>query len=397
MEIKSGTLILLVSLLIACAPQDGDTRQEAEEEVDSQAKEAFVYLGTYTRGVSEGIYIYRINLDSGDLTPVGVQSGVVNPSFLAIHPNHRYLYSVAEVGEFAEKDSGGVAAFSIDQKTGLLTRLNEQPSMGRGPCHLSIDQSGKYVLVANYGGGSVTVLPVAEGGRLAEPSCSIRHEGSSVDPKRQKKPYAHSINPGPEGKFVFAADLGTDKIFVYRLDLTKGILLPNQERWATVAPGSGPRHFCFLPNGRFAYVINEMACTITAFSYDPDRGVLTKIQTVPTLPEGVELEAKSTAEVLPSPSGRFLYGSNRGHDSIVVFAVDEETGKLTYVEHESTQGQTPRNFGIDPTGQFLLAANQNSDTVVVFRIDAATGELEPTGEVIQVPTPVCVRFLAIGS
>jgi len=357
--------------------------------------EAFVYIGTYTRGDSEGIYVYRMDLDAGTLESVGVQSGVENPTFLAIHPNGRNLYSVAEVGEFAEMDSGGVSAFSIDPKTGLLTQLNQQPSMGKGPCHISVDRSGKHVLVANYGGGSVTVLPIREGGALGEPTCSVQHEGSSVNPKRQQKPFAHSINPGPTGRFVFAADLGTDKIFVYELSQIEGTLTPNEVPWASVAPGSGPRHFSFRPDGKFAYVINEMACTVTAFSYDADRGVLTEVQTVPTLPEGVELERKSTAEVLLSPSGKFLYGSNRGHDSIVVFGVDEEKGTLTYVEHESTQGQTPRNFGIDPTGRFLLAANQDSDTVVVFRIDPATGALEPTGKVLAVPNPVCVRFLPV--
>jgi 6-phosphogluconolactonase len=395
-----STLLVLVSLLIACGSQGEDAAVKSErggESTDSGIKEAFVYFGTYTRGESEGIYIYRINLETGDLSPVGVQSGIANPSFLAIHPNQRYLYSVAEVGEFAEMDSGGVAAFAIDPETGLLTPLNQQPSMGKGPCHVSIDKSGKNVLVANYSGGSVTVIPIAEDGQLAEPSCTIQHEGSSIDPQRQKKPYAHSINPGPEGKFVFAADLGTDKIFIYRIDPALGMLVPNDEPWATVAPGSGPRHFSFHPNGRFAYVINEMACTITAFSYDAERGALREIQTVPTLPDGEDLEGKSTAEVLVSPSGRFLYGSNRGHDSIVVFAVDEQKGTLTLVEHEPTQGQTPRNFGIDPTGRFLLAANQNSHTVVVFQIDDNTGELTPTGKVLDIPIPVCVRFLPIAS
>ncbi len=391
-------LSILMCLFIACAPSgqsNDESVGETAQKISSNFREAFVYIGTYTRGESEGIYTYRMNLDAGTLTPEGTQSGITNPSFLAIHPNHRNLYAVAEVEQFAEVDSGAVAAFSIDPKTGLLTLLNQQPSMGKGPCHVSVDKSGQYVLVANYGGGNVTVLPVMEGGRLGEPTCTIQHEGSSVDPRRQRKPYAHSINSDPQGRFVFAADLGTDKIYIYRLNQTDGSLSPNEPAWVSVAPGSGPRHFGFRPDGKYAYVINEMACTITAFSYDSEHGILTEIQTVPTLPEGVELDDNSTAEILLSPSGRFLYGSNRGHDSIVVFAVDEKAGTLTYVEHESTQGQTPRNFGIDPNGQFLLAANQDSDTVVVFRIDPTTGKLEPTGEVVQVPTPVCVRFLPI--
>jgi 6-phosphogluconolactonase len=265
--------------------------------------------------------------------------------------------------------------------------------MGKGPCHISVDNTGQYVLVANYGGGSVTVLPIEKDGSLGEPSCSIKHQGSSVDPQRQQKPYAHSINPAPTGNLVFVADLGTDKIFIYQLDPTSGVLTPHQIPSVSVAPGSGPRHFTFRPDGKFAYVINEMACTITAFSYDPEKGKLTEVQTISTLPEGTDLEGMSTAEVLVSPSGKFLYGSNRGHDSIVVFEIDQADGTLSYVEHEPTRGKTPRNFGIDPSGRFLLAANQDSDSIVVFKIDPLTGRLEPTGEVVTVPAPVCIRFL----
>ena len=383
-------LCILGGLLAACAP---DERAPTEEEAETSLQETLVYIGTYTRSGSEGIYIYRLNPESGALTPVGVRGGVENPSFLAIHPNGRFLYSVAEVAEFSDLDSGGVAAFSIDPGNGLLNPLNQQPSMGRGPCHVSVDQTGKHVLVANYGGGSVASLPIREDGSLGEPSSSVKHEGSSVDPRRQKQPYAHSINPGPTGNLVFAADLGTDKIFIYQLNPETGVLTPHQVPSASVAPGSGPRHFTFSPDGRFAYVINEMLCTVTAFSYDPEEGSLTEIQTIPTLPEGTDLEGMSTAEVLVSPDGRFLYGSNRGHNSIVVFEISEEDGTLRFVERESTQGETPRNFGIDPSGRFLLAANQNSDSVVVFKIDPSSGGLEPTGTTIQVPTPVCVRFL----
>jgi 6-phosphogluconolactonase len=252
------------------------------------------------------------------------------------------------------------------------------------------------VLVANYGGGSVASLPVGPDGRLAPASAAIRHSGEVVDPKRQGGPHAHSVNLDAANRFAFVADLGLDRVFVYRFDPQAGSLTPNDPPAARTAPRSGPRHFAFHPDGRRAYVINEINCTVTGFDYDPERGALTEFQTVPTLPAGVEVKpSDSTAEVQVHPSGKFLYGSNRGHDSIVSFAIDPASGRLTLIGHEPTQGKTPRNFGIDPTGRYLLAANQDSGTIVVFRIDPATGKLEPTGHTAEVPAPVCVKFLAI--
>jgi 6-phosphogluconolactonase len=257
-----------------------------------------------------------------------------------------------------------------------------------------VDRQGRNVLVANYGGGSVAVLPIGADGRLQAPSSVVQHTGSSVDPNRQKEPHAHSINVDADNRFAYAADLGLDKILIYRFDVAKGTLTPNDPPFAQVEPGSGPRHFAFHPQGRFAYVINEMRCTVTAFAHDAARGGLSAIQTISTLPQGQSVQKGfSTAEVQVHPSGRFLYGSNRGHDTIAVFAIDEKTGRLTPVHHEPTQGSTPRNFGIDPAGRFLLAANQRSDTVVVFRIDAATGRLAPAGHRIEVGAPVCVKFV----
>jgi 6-phosphogluconolactonase len=357
---------------------------------------AWVYVGTYTNGKSEGIYLLEMNLATGELTPRGVAAKVKNPSFLAIHPNRRFLYAVNEIADFEGKPAGGVAAFAIDAKTGMLTLLNQQPSGGPGPCHVVVDPSGKNVLVANYGGGSVASLPIDEEGRLEPAASVIQHQGASVNPSRQKEPHAHSINLDAKGRFAFAADLGVDKIFVYKFDAEKGTLTPNDPPSAGVEPGSGPRHFAFHPQGKYAYVINEMSLTVTAFKYDAERGVLSAIQTISTLPPNTKGQGLSTAEVVVHPSGKFLYGSNRGHDTIAVFSIDESTGKLTRVENEPTQGRTPRNFAVDPTGKWLLAENQGSDTIVVFRVNPQTGELDATGARVEVPSPVCVRFLRVG-
>jgi 6-phosphogluconolactonase len=252
------------------------------------------------------------------------------------------------------------------------------------------------VLVSNYGGGSVAVLPIGSDGLLKPASAFIQHTGSSVNKERQSAPRAHSVNLDPGNRFAYAADLGLDKVLIYRFDADKGSLVANDPPFAAVAPGAGPRHFAFHPSGRFAYVINEINVTLTAFRSDPERGALTEIETVSTLPPGVAMQQGfSTADVRLHPSGKFLYGSNRGYDSIVVFAVDEKTGRLTQLQNESTQGSTPRGFGIDPTGTYLLAANQRSDSVVVFRIDQKTGRLRPTGQKIEVGAPACVKFAAV--
>jgi 6-phosphogluconolactonase len=274
----------------------------------------------------------------------------------------------------------------------MLTQLNQQSSGGSGPCYITVDKVGQNVLVANYGGGSVSVLPLHPDRTLGEASCFIQHQGKGSDPNRQEAPHAHSINLDLANRFAFAADLGLDKILIYRFDATAGKLTPNQPAYVELQPGSGPRHFSFDPSGKFAYVINEMLLTVTAFSYQPDKGILTEIQTTSTLPEGATGTNFSTAEVQVHPSGKFLYGSNRGHDTIAVFSIDTSTGKLTQVEHQSTRGKTPRNFGIDPSGKFLLAANQDSGNLAVFRIDGKSGRLSFLSEV-KVPKPVCVKFL----
>ena len=350
------------------------------------AAEFLVYFGTYTRGSSKGIYVSRLDTATAKLTEPNLAAETPNPSFVALHPNRKFLYAVSEGGK-----AGAVSAFAIDPKTGRLAFLNKVSSQGGGPCHLNVDKTGKNVVVVNYGTGSTAVLPVEPDGKLREASSFIQHKGSSADKSRQEGPHAHSVNFSADNGFAVVADLGLDQVLVFKFDAAKGTIAPNDPPYASVAPGSGPRHFAFHPGGKFAYVINEMKCTVTAFSWDAKRGVLKEIQTIGTTPAGFTGE-NDTAEVQVHPNGKFLYGSNRGHNSIAVFAIDRKKGTLTPIEHVSTQGKIPRNFGIDPTGSFLLAANQDTDNVVVFRIDAKTGRLTPTGQVLQVGTPVCVKF-----
>jgi 6-phosphogluconolactonase len=358
--------------------------------------ETLVYLGTYTGEKSKGIYLSRLDLTSGALSAPELVAETPSPSFLAVHSSHRYLYAVNEVGKFEGKPTGSVSAFAVDSLSGKLTALNQQSSGGSGPAHLVVDRTGTNVLVANYGGGSVAVLPINErNGTLKPPSATVQHTGSGPNPERQKAPHAHSINVDAANRLAYAADLGLDKILIYRFNPKEGSLVANDPPFAPVEPGAGPRHFAFHPEGQFAYVINEMHCTITAFTVDPKTGALKALQTISTLPAGRSVEKGfSTAEIQVHPSGRFLYGSNRGHDSVAVFAIDQKTGQLTLVEHEPTGGSTPRNFGIDPTGAYLLAANQRSDSVLVFRIDQKTGALADTGHKIEVGSPVCVKFIA---
>ncbi len=304
---------------------------------------------------------------------------------------HKFLYAVSEVVTLGGKPTGGVVAFAVDKATGNLTRLNEQPSEGAGPCHLIVDKSGKNVLVANYEGGTVAVLPIDETGRLKPASSVIAHHGKGPNRERQEGPHAHSINVDPANRFAFAADLGADRIFIYRFDPAAGKLTPNDPPAVVIAPGSGPRHFAFHPTGRFAYVINELASTITAFWYDAESGSLSTVQTISTLPKGFKGE-NTTAEIVVHPSGKFVYGSNRGHDSIAIFSVDAASGHLTAIGHEPTQGRTPRNFSIDPTGTYLLAANLDSNSVTVFRLDPATGRLKATGQKVPVHKPSCIKW-----
>jgi 6-phosphogluconolactonase len=375
---RLATLSLLASLLfgIASAAEPGKT--------------LWVYFGTYTGGKSKGIYLAELDTATGTLTSKGLAAETSNPSFLAIHPSHKFLVAVGEIANFGGKKEGAASSFTIEPKSGKLTLINQESSKGGGPCHVSIDKTGKNALVANYGGGSVACIPIGDDGKLAPASAFIQHTGTGPDKSRQQGPHAHSINLDPANRFAVAADLGLDKVFIYRFDPAKGSLTPNDPAFGATPPGAGPRHFSFHPSGQYGYVCDEMTSAVTAFSYD--KGVLKEIQTISTLPEPVK--GNSTAEIQVHPSGKFVYCSNRGHNSIAMFSIDPDTGKLTRIGNESTQGKTPRNFGIDPSGTFLLAANQDSGNVVVFKIDPATGKLKATGSSLEVPNPVCVRMMA---
>src|ERR1035437_10369710 len=375
--------LLLLTLLAAAAPKE------------RQGKYLF-YVGTYTEegGKSKGIYAYRFDASTAEITPLGLAAETTNPSFVALHPNGRFLYAVNEVGNYKGPNSGGVSAFSIDRATGKLTFLNEVPSRGADPCYIIVDKTGKYVLVANYTGGSVAVFPVLGDGKLGEASAFVQHTGHGANPTRQEGPHAYSIDLSPDNRFAMVDDLGLDELLVYKFDSAKGSLTPNDPPFAQLDAGAGPRHFVLRPDGKFAYVISEMGHTVTVFSNDAASGRLQLLQTVTTLPKDFT-GRNDDAEIRVHPSGKFLYASNRGDDSIAIYAIDQSKGTLAQVGSIHTGGKEPRNFEIDPTGTLLFAANQKSDNIVVFRIDAKTGGLTATGQALDVGSPVCVKFLRI--
>jgi 6-phosphogluconolactonase len=354
----------------------------------------WVFIGTYTNGKSKGIYRCELSLLTGKLSKPVVAAELRSPSFLAIHPNHRFLYAVNESG--SGKNTGAVSALTLDPATGGLKFLNEQSSGGEGPCHINVDKAGRNVLIANYGSGSAAVLPVGTDGKIAPISSLVQHKGSSVDKSRQEGPHAHSINLDAANRFAFVADLGLDKVMIYRFDADKGTITANDPAFLTLEAGSGPRHFALHPDGKSAYVNGEMAMTITACDYDAGTGTLTARQTLSTLPEGADRKGASTAEVVVHQSGKFVYVSNRGHNSIAIFTIDPMTRKLTAAGHQSENIKTPRNFAIDPSGTFLVVANQDGHSLVVFRINQKTGALESSGNMAEVPSPVCVRMMIPG-
>lgn len=386
-------LFIQDALAIICGAALNSSSHASGAQKASASGDCLVYVGTYTGPKSQGIYGYRFAAATGQITPLGLLAKTTNPSFLAIDPSRRFLYAVNEIGDSQVQKSGGLSAFSIDRKTAKLTFLNEAASRGTDPCYVSLDRTGKYVLVANYTSGSVAVFPVLADGRLGDASAFVQHQGSSVNRERQEGPHAHMISVTADNRFALVADLGLDELLVYRFDANRGSLAPNDPPFAKVHPGLGPRHFAFHPNGKLVYLISEMGSAITAFSYNAASGVLHEIETVSTLPKDFKGQ-NDCAEISVLPSGKFLYGSNRGHDSIAVFSIDPLHGALKLVEHVSTQGKTPRNFAIDPTGSYLFAANQDSDSIVVFKIDRATGRLNPTGQKLDVPSPVCQTFVA---
>lgn len=353
----------------------------------------FVYVGTFTNQKSNGIYAWRFHPESGALTSIGLVAETPSPSFLAVHPNRRFLYAVNEIADYQGGRSGSVTAFAIDGAKGRLRQLNTVSTRGPGPCHLALDQQGKCLLVANYTGGSVASFPVRADGTLGEAKSFYQHSGKVALAERQGGPHAHCVLASPDNRFALVADLGLDEVLVYRLNAAKALMEPNDPTFAKVRAGAGPRHLAFDPSGRLVYLINEIQSTITSFAYDARRGALRELQTVSTLPQDYSGK-NNDAEVAVHPSGRFVYGSNRGDDSIAVFRADG-SGGLTLIEHVSTQGKTPRNFAIDPTGRYLFTANQNSDNIVLFRIDGASGKLTPAGVSIDAPTPVCITFVPV--
>jgi 6-phosphogluconolactonase len=388
------------ALILALCVSLGDLTGGQGPAAGNLAKDTLVYVGTYTMGKStgKGIYLFRLQTENLEvsqnitLVPLGLAAETPNPSYLDIDFKRRLLFAVNEVDEFEGKPTGAISAFSIDPATGKLTLLNQRPSMGKGPCNLVLDKAGRNVLVANYGSGTVAVLPVAPDGRLGEATSVVQHTGRSINPERQKGPHAHCITLDPANRFAFACDLGLDKILSYRFDASKGTLTPNGPAFTSVKPGAGPRSMVFRPDGRFAYVGNELHSSATAFRYDANAGTLTEVQTVSTLPEYFA-GPNSVAEVSMHPSGKWLYVSNRGHNSVVMFSIDPDTGTLTYVEEQGTGGRTPRHFGIEPSAKHLAIANQNSDTVLAARIDPGNGRLKPSGVFASVPSPVFVKFL----
>lgn len=382
----ASLLIVVAPVLLSGAGTFGE---------NSKTSEYFAFIGTYTSKTdSKGIYSFHFDSDTGRLTSVVLAATTQDPSFLTVARNEKYLYAVNELSEFEGKKSGAVTSYSMDAKSGKLTQLNQVPSGGADPCYVSFDQTGKYLLVANYTGGSVATFPVAPDGRIGSASAFVQHTGSGPNKERQERPHAHYISSSADNRFVFAVDLGLDEVVVYHLDPAKGSLTPNHPPFAKLAPGAGPRHLAFHPNGKFAYVLSEVNSTVTAFAYDSKSGSFSTVQTLSTIPKNFTAH-NDTAEIVVHPSGKFLYASNRGEDSIAEFNIDPAKGTLTFVSDFSTQGKTPRNFALDPTGKFLLAANQESNNIVVFRIDQFTGALTATSQVAQVPAPVDIVFVPV--
>jgi 6-phosphogluconolactonase len=373
---KTTTLLTLITLLTI-------NFSFAQKKSD----ENYLLIGTYTKRTSEGIYVYKFNSKTGEATYVSTAKGVKNPSFLDISSNKKNVYSVGEV-----EGEGAVNSFSFDKKTGILQLLNSQGSGGANPCHISVDKTGKYAIVGNYTGGSLSILPIKTDGTLEKATQTIQHEGKGVNPDRQEKAHVHSVNIAPNNIDIFVPDLGTDKIVTYKLDDQTGKLSEGKPAFTKMEDGAGPRHFTLSPNGKYGYVIQELNSTITVFDYS--KGKLKAKQTISTLPKDFK-DKNACADIHISPDGKFLYGSNRFHDTIAMFSINPTNGKLTYIGEESVMGKIPRNFGIDPSGKFVLVANQESDNITIFERNVTTGKLKFTGKEIKVSMPVCLKFTSI--
>lgn len=351
-----------------------------------------MYVGTYTGGDTKGIYAYRFDKSTGKLAPLGLMAETPNPTFLALDPSGKYLYAINEVNEFEGKTAGSVTAYSVNRATGKLTQLNQVSTGGPGPCAVAVDKTGKALFVANYAGGSFASFPIETGGKIGPMGTFIQDKGSSVDKSRQEGPHAHSVVVSPDNRFLLGGDLGLDHVRIFRVDAPAGKITPNDPPYATIRPGSGPRHLVFAPDGRHVYVVSEMASTVTAFDWNPQRGSLKEIQSVSALPS--DFHGTSTAaEIQIDARGRHVYSSNRGNDTIAVFDVDPKTAKLTLVQNESTQGKTPRFFCLDPSGRYVIVGNQDTNSIVTYRVDARSGKLTPTGDKYELGKPVCFVFL----
>ena len=387
-------LLLLTLFIFSC-----ENKTQSEQPQFDMEKQ-FLFVGTYTKdegfvdGKGKGIYFLAFDANAGSIerdTLYGRNAfHSVNPSFLAVSPDKKTLLAVNELNP-SDGDSGTLNAYAIDSITHELYYINNQKTGAYAPCHVSIDATGQYAFVANYVGGVLKMFPIYSSGSLGDASQTIRLEGSSTNKDRQESSHPHSVNISPNNKFAYVPDLGTDKIMIYNLDLENGKMLPAQQPFMKVQNGAGPRHFAFHPNGKQAYVVNELDATVNAFDYNSATGQLAEIQSITTVPDDFKA-FNACADIHVHPSGKFLYASNRGHNSIVIYSIDAATGQLTFVGHEPTKGDFPRNFILDPSGHFLLVANQNTNGIFLFKIDQKTGELEVVDKT-KVPTPVCLKFL----
>jgi 6-phosphogluconolactonase len=392
--------LLAFALALSVAVRGEEARPAPDSPaVYDAARDTLCYVGTFTRtGTSKGIYFFRVETSGVGaaahprLVPLGLAAETINPSFLAVDLKRRLIFSADGTETFEGKKTGVVSAWSIDPGTGQLKLINRQPSLGVNPCHLVLDKAGKNILVANYGSGTVAVVPVAADGRLGEPTSFFQHTGKSVNPRRQQGPHAHCFTLDPANAFAFVCDLGLDQVLAYRFEASTHKLTPAEPAFLAVKPGAGPRHMAFRPDGKFAYLINEMDSTVTVFAYTPDTGALREVQTASALPADYKGD-NSGAEIEVHPSGKWLYVSNRGHDSVVAFAIDADKGTITYGAAQSSGGKTPRHFGFTPDAKHLVIGNQNSATLRVCRIDGATGQLAAVGDLVEVPQPSCVIFV----
>ncbi len=379
-----GHITAAAVLLLCLMPLGG-----AGTPADAQHVKEIIYVGTYSGRGSRGLYVFAFDRATGQMTGIQTVSDRKGPNFQALHPDGTYLYSVSGAAYSDETDHGTVTAYRIDPETGLLTQINEQSTQGRGPAHVSVDPRGRFVYVSNFSSGNLSVFAINEDGSLTEAVDVVRHEGSSINERRQSGPHVHSIVPSPDGRYIYVSDMGIDKIMIYAVDQNTGELTPAEMPYVESIPGSGPRHFTIHPNDKFAYSLEQISSTVAVYRVNQSTGALTRIQRMSTLPDAFE-GANQAADIHISPDGEFLYASNRGHNSLVIYKIDRATGKLSLIDHEPTRGRHPRNFMVDEKGEFVLVANMYDDEVVIFRRDQETGKLNYTGEQVHVPMAVCV-------